>query len=116
MLKNSGGVLSSGKVAELLNVSRQAVDKRRAANRLLALTQGRRGYSYPSFQFEEAKTLDGLEEVLKNLSALDPWMQLKFFTSPHERLGNKTPIEALRTGKVNDVVRAATGYGEQGAL
>jgi hypothetical protein len=43
-------------------------------------------------------------------------MQLKFFTSPHERLGNKTPIEALRTGKVNDVVRAATGYGEQGAL
>ena len=67
MLKKSGGVLSSGRVAELLNVSRQAVDKRRAANQLLALTQGRRGYSYPSFQFEDGKTLDGLEEVLRNL-------------------------------------------------
>jgi hypothetical protein len=116
MLKKSGGVLSSGEVAELLNVSRQAVDKRRAAHQLLALTQGRRGYSYPSFQFEEGKTLDGLEEVLRNLSALDPWMQLKFFTSPHERLGDKTPMEALRSGRANDVLRAASGYGEQGAI
>jgi len=116
MLKKAEGVLSSGKVAELLKLSRQAVDKRRAANQLLALTQGRRGYSYPSFQFEDGKTIDGLEEVLRNLSALDSWMQLRFFTSPHERLGNMAPIEALRIGRVNDVVRAARGYGEQGAM
>jgi len=116
MLKKAEGVLSSGKVAELLKLSRQAVDKRRAANQLLALTQGRRGYSYPSFQFEDGRTLDGLEEVLRNLSALDPWMQLKFFTSPHERLAGKTPIEALRRGRVSDVVRTASGYGEQGAM
>jgi hypothetical protein len=116
MLKKSGGVLSSGIVAELLNVSRQAVDKRRTANQLLALTQGRRGYGYPSFQFEDGKALEGLEQVLRNLSALDPWMQLRFFTSPDPRLGNKTPIEALRRGRVNDVVRSASGYGEQGAL
>jgi hypothetical protein len=116
MLKKAEGVLSSGKVAELLKLSRQAVDKRRAANQLLALTQGRRGYSYPSFQFEDGTTLDGLEEVLRNLSALDPWMQLRFFTSSHERLGNKTPIEALRSGRANDVVRAASAYGEQGAM
>jgi hypothetical protein len=116
MLKNAEGILSSAKVAELLNLSRQAVDKRRATNQLLALTQGRRGYVYPSFQFEHGKTLEGLEEVLSNLSVLDPWMQLRFFTSPHERLGDKTPIDALRSGGVNDVVRAASGYGEQGAM
>ena len=116
MLKKSGGVLSSAEVAELLNVTRQAVDKRRAVNQLLALTQGRRGYSYPSFQFEDGKTLDGLEEVLRSLSALDAWMQLRFFTAPQERLGNKTPIEALRSGRVDDVVKAASGYGEQGAI
>ena len=116
MIKKSGGVVSSGRVAELLNVTRQAVDKRRAANLLLALTQGRRGYSYPTFQFEDGKTLNGIEEVLRNLRALDPWMQLRFFTSPHERLGTETPIEALRSGKVNDVVRVASGYGEQGAI
>jgi hypothetical protein len=116
MLKIAGGVLTSERVAAVLDVSRQAVDKRRAANQLLALTQGKRGYSYPGFQFEDGKTLRGLEDVLEKLDSLDPWMQLRFFTSSHERLDQKTPIEALRKGRVEDVISAASGYGEQGAI
>jgi hypothetical protein len=116
LLKTSGGALASERVADVLNISRQAVDTRRASNQLLALTQGRRGYSYPSFQFDEGMTIKGLEEVLGNLSAIDPWMQLNFFTSPNERLGGSSPIEALREGKVGDVVSVASGYGEQGAI
>jgi hypothetical protein len=99
-----------------LGISRQAVDKRRSASQLLALTQGRRGYRYPSFQFDEGKTLKGLEEVLGNLRALDPWMQLNFFTSSHERLGGKTPIQALHKDLLEEVKSLASGYGEQGAL
>lgn len=115
MIADAGGALSSEQVADVLGISRQAVDKRRASNQLLALTQGRRGYSYPSFQFENGKTINGLEEVLTQLKALDPWMQMVFFTSPNERLGGKTPIESLYKGSVNEVVQAAGGYGEQGA-
>ncbi|MBB6143699.1 hypothetical protein HNQ77_001648 [Silvibacterium bohemicum] len=115
MLKAAGETLTSEQVAEVLNLSRQAVDKRRSSNQLLALTQGKRGYSYPGFQFHEGKTLDGLESVLKALSAVDPWMQLNFFTSPNERLGGKNPIEALRKGKIDEVVKIASTYGEQGA-
>ena len=102
-------------LAEILGISRQAVDKRRAANQLLALTQGRRGYNYPGFQFEDGKTILGLEEILGELKDLDPWMQMVFFTSPHERLDRKTPLEQLRKGSVNEVKAAASGYGEQGA-
>jgi hypothetical protein len=116
MLKASGGALTSGQAAKVLGLSRQAVDKRRSSNQLLALTQGRRGYSYPAFQFEEGRTLNGLEIVLGQLSALDPWMQFHFFTSPHERLDGETPIEALKEGKVDEVVMAASTFGEQGAL
>jgi len=115
MLQKAGGTLTSEGVADVLKVSRQAVDKRRAAHQLLALTQGRRGYSYPSFQFEDGKTLVGLDQVLAKLSALDPWMQLSFFTNPHERLSGKTPLDFLQNGMVEDVVVAASGYGEQGA-
>src|SRR5437588_1836065 len=115
MLEVSGGALSSEQVAEVLGISRQAVDKRRSSNQLLALTQGRRGYSYPSFQFEDGKTIRGLEEVLAQLKSLDPWMQMVFFTSPNERLGRKTPIESLQKGLLEKVTRAASGYGEQGA-
>ena len=115
MLEAAGGALTSEQVAEILGISRQAVDKRRAANQLLALTQGRRGYSYPSFQFGDGKTILGLEEILGELKDLDPWMQMVFFTSPHERLNGKTPLEQLRKGSVNEVKAAASGYGEQGA-
>ena len=115
MLEAAGGALSSEQVAEVLGVSRQAVDKRRASNQLLALTQGKRGYSYPSFQFEDGKTMTGLEGVLGELKDLDPWMQMVFFTTPSERLGGKTPLEKLRKDLVSDVMAAASGYGEQGA-
>lgn len=116
MLDVAGGALTSEQVAEVLGISRQAVDKRRASNQLLALTQGRRGYSYPKFQFEEGKTIKGLEQVLPQLKELDPWMQMVFFTSPHERLEGKTPIDCLHKGMVSEVVQAASGHGEQGAL
>ena len=115
MLETAGGSLTSEQVAEVLGISRQAVDKRRAATQLLALTQGRRGYSYPSFQFEDGRPITGLEEVLAELKELDPWMQMVFFTSPNERLGDKTPLERLKKGLVSEVKAAATGFGEQGA-
>jgi hypothetical protein len=116
MLETAGGALTSEKAAEILGISRQAVDKRRASNQLLALTQGKRGYSYPNLQFEDGKTLIGLEEVLAELKKLDPWMQMVFFTSPNERLGDKTPLEGLKNGLVSEVKAAARGYGEQGAV
>jgi hypothetical protein len=106
--------LTSERVAEVLDVSRQAVDKRRAAGQLLALTQGKRGNSYPGFQFEDGKTLKGLEEVLVNLRSLAPWMQLRFFTSPNERLHQKSPIEVLRKGKFEEIIAAASAMGNKG--
>lgn len=116
MLEAAGGTLTSEQVAEVLGISRQAVDKRRAANQLLALTQGRRGYSYPSFQFEDGRAIAGLEEILSELKDVDPWMQMVFFTSPHERLGGRTPLEKLRKELVGEVKGAASGYGEHGAV
>jgi hypothetical protein len=115
ILEHAGGTFTSGEVAEAIGISRQAVDKRRLSNQLLAITQGKRGYGYPRFQFDDGKTLCGLEQVLNALKALDPWMQLIFFASPNERLGGITPIESLRSGRVEAVAEAAQGYGEQGA-
>jgi hypothetical protein len=115
MLEQSGGTMTSEQVSELLGISRQAVDKRRSSDQLLALSPGKRGYAYPRFQFDEGKTLQGLEDVLKELRTLDPWMQLIFFTSENERLSGKTPIKALQSGHAKEVLQAARGFGEQGA-
>jgi hypothetical protein len=115
LVEAAGGALSAQDVAELLGITRQAVDKRRSQNQLIALTQGRRGYIYPSFQFEDANTLLGLGDVLEELKSFDPWMQLAFFVNSNDRLSGKAPAVALRAGKQSEVLRAARSYGEQEA-
>jgi hypothetical protein len=115
ILEKLGGILSAEQVSELIGISRQAVDRRRSQNQLIGLTQGKRGYAYPAFQFEDGKTLDGLKEVLDALSGHDPWMQSIFFANGNDRLNGRTPLDALRQGKTEAVVRAAEAYGEQGA-
>ena len=115
IIEKLGGSLSVEQVSELIGISRQAVDRRRSQNQLIGLTQGKRGYAYPAFQFEDGKTLGGLKEVLDALSGHDPWMQSIFFANGNDRLNNRTPLDALRQGETEAVVRAAEAYGEQGA-
>jgi hypothetical protein len=115
LLDKCGGTLSATDVAELLHLSRQAIEKRRRSNQLIGLTQGRRGYVYPSFQFEDGNTLTGFGEVMKVLSGHDPWMQVIFFVNENDRLQGKSPVDALRSGDLKAVLLAATAFGEQGA-
>lgn len=117
LLAAEGGTLSSTEVADILGITRQAVDKRRKAGRLIGLATGRRGYAYPAWQFvpERGALLPGLEEVLHALREHDPWMQVAFFLTPDVRLQGETPLAVLRRGDVAAVRRAAEVYGEQGA-
>ena len=112
LIDAEGGALSSAQVAQLLKISRQAVDKRRKEGKLLALELGRKGYRYPSWQFG----LEGLADVLAALKDRDGWEQLAFFLNPTAALDDRTPVEVLRKGKGNiaAVVAAAAVYGEQG--
>jgi hypothetical protein len=118
LLKESGGVFSAAQVAKFLNITRQAVDKRRRQGQLIGLTQGKRQYAYPTWQFEGGRTLGSLEKVLDTLRGHDPWMQLAFFVNGNDRLGGKSPLSLLKVGgarELEHVLGAAAGYGEQGA-
>jgi hypothetical protein len=112
LLETEGDPLSSAQAAKLLKISRQGVDKRRRENKLLGLELGKKGYHYPSWQFD----LRGLEQVLTALGGRDPWEKLSFFLNPSAILGDHTPLTALRGKKDNltDIVNAAVSYGEQG--
>jgi len=112
LLEAEGGTLSSTQASKLLEISRQAVDKRRSEGKLLAIELGKKGYRYPSWQFG----LRGLDKVLAVLRDQDVWGQLSFFLNPSAALHNRTPLEVLQQseGNVSDVVSAAAVYGEQG--
>lgn len=113
LLYEDGQPLKSEDVASLLNVTRQAVDKRRKKGQLLGVSLGRRGYLYPIWQFLDGKVLAGLERVLAQLSEYDPWTQLMFFKTGDLRLDGATPLEQLKAGEIDKVVWAASCYGKQ---
>jgi hypothetical protein len=99
--------LSASDVAKLLGISRQAVDKRRAQGKLLAIVPPKRGNRYPAWQFARRGVIEGLEAVLAALKGHDAWTQVRFMMSENYRLGGKKPIDRLKAGDVASVVRAA---------
>ncbi|AFZ33353.1 hypothetical protein Glo7428_4941 (plasmid) [Gloeocapsa sp. PCC 7428] len=115
LLFGEGQPLKSEEVAQLLHVTRQAVDKRRLKGQLLGLSLGRRGYLYPAWQFQAGQVLPGLERVLAALKDYDPWTQLMFLKTGDVRLDGATPLARLQAGDIDAVVWAAECYGTPGA-
>lgn len=114
LLEAEGGVVGPEELGNLLGITRQSVDKRRKAGTLLALEIGNR-FVYPAWQVEGNKTLDRLEEVLAALKDHDEWRKLSFFVHGNIRLEGRSPLEALRIGEYENVLRAARSLGEHGA-
>lgn len=115
LLQAEGGTWDAATVGSHLRLTRQAVNRRRQKGALLALGAGRRGFIYPAWQFTRQGTVSGLEHVLDALRAHDPWMQQAFVLAPNVRLDGQTPLAALRTGRADEVVEAASAYGTHGA-
>jgi len=115
LLYQDGQPLTSEEVAQLLHITRQAVDKRRSKGQLLGVSLGRRGYLYPAWQFHSGQVLPGLERVLAALKDYDPWTQLMFLKTGDVRLDGATPLERLQAGDIDAVVWAAECYGTHGA-
>jgi hypothetical protein len=114
LLEAEGGCLSSDEAARFLGISREAVNKRRQQGKLIGLPAGR-SYRYPVWQFQDGKTLTGLETVLQAIKVQDPWMQVAWMLNSNLRLGQR-PLDALRSGEIEPVEQVAFLYGEQGAL
>lgn len=112
LLYQDDNPLSSEQVGALLRISRQAVDKRRNQGKLFGLSLGRRGYLYPSWQFQDGTILAGLEKVLTALEEYDDWTKLMFFKTGDLRLNDKTPLECLQAGEIDNVILAAESYGK----
>ncbi len=74
------------KAAAILGISRQAVDKRRQAGTLLAISVGGHGYHCPAWHFDQSGVIGGLESVLKVLARHDEWMKFAFFVNANVHL------------------------------
>jgi hypothetical protein len=114
-LKANHGAYTLEDVQTLLGISRQAIDKKVRENALLAVPgpHGRR--RYPVVQFSAEGILPGLDEVLNSLPSANGWFRFNFLVNDDSHLNGRRPIDVLKEGKVDLVVRAARAVGVQGA-
>ena len=100
---------TEGVMALLGGVTKQAVHDRVRRHRLLALQTGSGRLVYPTSQFSGSKVIDGLGAVLDVLvpDEVESWAIASWLATADPALGDSTPLAALRSGRVEDVLMAA---------
>jgi hypothetical protein len=104
LLDRAGGTLSAEDAGRVLGISRQAVDKRRRAGALLAVREAS-DWRYPACQFDKTDVIHGIAEVVRGHEAAGPWVALDFLLSPDTALDGRSPLEVLRAGDQETVLR-----------
>ncbi|AKT42251.1 hypothetical protein [Chondromyces crocatus] len=115
LLDDEGGLLDAGEVAIQLRIPLDEVEERRGAGELIAVELEHQTYGYPAWQFVGPMLLPDIDKVLVILAGDPPLTRMRFFLSSHPLLGGKRPLDMLRRGVLDPVIRAAQVFGEQGA-
>ncbi len=100
-------------VAKLLGTSRQTPHDRVKNQSLLAVRDNGQ-WKFPIWQFDPEGAdgvVDGLPEVLKNLSINSQFAKLNWFMNPNPVLDGLTPVQALKRGLKVRVIAEAMGVG-----
>lgn len=104
--------LTAPQVAQLLGTSRQTPHDRLASQTLLAIKDNG-AFRFPLWQFDPAGSdgiLEGLPEVLKALSMSD-YAKLNWLTRNNPYLEGQTPLQLLKQGQKEVVLREAADAG-----
>lgn len=115
LLREAGGAFTTSEVAQLLGISRQAVDQRARRGKLLAVPRGSGERLYPACQFDASGVLPGFGQLLAAFQVDDPWVRLSVLLDEDASLGGRTVVQALRDGDAAAATRVARGFGGQGA-
>jgi hypothetical protein len=106
--------LSVAEVAELLGVGRQTPHDRVKAETLLAIKENGK-LMFPNWQFDPEGAdgvVPGLPEALRAMQGpISALGRIRWFVTPKPLMDGRTPLEALRAGDVDDVVREARAIG-----
>jgi hypothetical protein len=104
-------LVDSAELEHKLRVRRRAIRNAVAANRLIEFQRSTGEKFYPSFYTDASLNRRDVEKVSKALGALPPDLKLHFFTQRLTSL-NASPLEALRKGRLIEVLNLATAFAE----
>ena len=100
-------LLGAGDMATRLGVARTSLDNWRRSHKVLAFRKGVRNYVFPLRQFERHAPIEGLDLVRAHFG--NDEVAWDWLVTPNTYTGDAEPLERLRGGKVDEVMRAAEG-------
>ncbi|WP_395378178.1 hypothetical protein [Marinicella sp. W31] len=121
MIESRGGTYSTEEVMEYLTITKNTVKDKRTRLEILGIKVNK-GFKYPAWQFESDTVISGLKDVLVVLTDQkhSDWSKIRFFSSDNRYLEVNLPeypcpIDALKAGKLEEVISAANVYMKPGA-
>jgi len=103
-------IVSTDEAARLVQTTRVTINAWIAKGRAIGLTQTKRGYRLPRWQFEPS-VWDALPRLSAALGVTEGWALLSFLESPHGALNGVTPRQAIEQGLTDQVIRIAEHEG-----
>lgn len=110
LLQEAGGLVSESQAAHLLGITTQELEAKQPR-----IFMSSDSSSYPRFQFESEKMVDGVVMTLSAIGVDEPGVQLSFFFLRLAELDGIRPVDAIRDGALDAVVLAASHFGRHGA-
>lgn len=99
-------MVSTDEAAQLADTSRVTINAWIDKGRCIGLTQTKRGYRLPRWQFEPSMW-PLVPKLASALDTTDGWQLLAFLESPHGALDGATPRAAIEQGKAERVLAIA---------
>ncbi len=103
---DANDMLSTDQAADLVGTTRVTINAWIAKGRAIGLTQTRRGFKLPSWQFEPA-LWEAIPQLSKALGTPEGWALLTFLETPAGALGGLSPRQAIEQGHSAQVVELA---------
>ena len=100
-------MLNTASIAERLGMSGEGIRQKRKRREILGVDFAKRGFRYPDWQIlENRRLLPALPQLFASLGD-DSWSVYRFLLQSHAELGGRRALDALRQGRVDDVLAAA---------
>ena len=110
---DSKELLAPREFQEALGISKQSINEAIKSRRMFALMGPAGEFYYPAFYADAIFDRRSLEKVTKALGVVPAASKYFFFTSKSTYLKAMTPLEALRMGRLDDVLIAAAAFSER---
>jgi hypothetical protein len=111
MQNAEGGAWSGSELAQHFKLSAAVLHRRRREYRIIYWRDAQHDYFYPKWQFNEAGALlPGIQDVLQLFQSQDEWRVMRYFLGSRKQLGDRRPLDLLRAGEVEAVIKHANDH------